>query len=69
MTGKDYLSISALVVIAIAIFFPVFYSEYSYTDDWYALWQHESGKDTAVLTTYGRQLTDVLANWFLKKHL
>ena len=63
MTGKDYLSISALVVIAIAIFFPVFYSEYSYTDDWYALWQHESGKDTAVLTTYGRQLTDVLANW------
>lgn len=63
MNRKDYLNISALVIIAIAIFYPLFYSEYAYTDDWYALWQHETGKGTHVLILYGRYLTDVLTNW------
>jgi hypothetical protein len=60
---KDYLNIFALVFIAIAIFYPIFYSEYAYTDDWFALWQHETQKGIHVLTPYGRYLTDVLTNW------
>ena len=63
MNRKDYLNISVLVFIAIAIFYPIFYTEYSYTDDWFALWQHESGKGIHVLIPYGRYLTDILTNW------
>lgn len=63
MNRKEYLNISALVIIAIAIFYPLFYSEYAYTDDWYALWQHETGAGTHVLVLYGRYLTDLLTTW------
>jgi hypothetical protein len=60
---KDYLNISVLIFIAIALFYPLFYSEYSYTDDWFALWTHESGQGLHGLTPYGRYLTERLINW------
>src|SRR4030095_3615024 len=58
---KDVLNVFFLILIAIVIFYPLFYTEYLYTDDWVQLWQYKSGLHT--LMAYGRYLADVLTNW------
>jgi hypothetical protein len=50
-------------MIAFGIYYPLFFSEYAYTDDWFALWQHQSMKGIHGLIAYGRYITDTLNNW------
>src|SRR5215467_5057359 len=62
-TRSDLLKILILILVAVAIYYPIFFSEYAYTDDWFALWQYGTGKGMHGLAPYGRYLTDVLTNW------
>ncbi|MEO5563834.1 MAG: hypothetical protein ABIR18_10375 [Chitinophagaceae bacterium] len=62
-TMKDILKILFLCGIAIAIFYPLFYSEYAYTDEIVQLWYYKKGSDFQMFTPQGRYITDKLFQW------
>jgi len=63
MEKKDGLNILILFGIAVVIFYPVFYSEYLYTDDAVQLWFYKKGSGVHMSIPGGRYITDVLCQW------
>ncbi|MGC4036736.1 MAG: hypothetical protein QM764_12300 [Chitinophagaceae bacterium] len=61
---QSFLHILILVVAAIIIFYPIFYTEYAYTDELTGLWQWRSGMQdsSGTLLQYGRYVTAKLAS-------
>ena len=63
MDRKDLLKISLLILIAIGIFYPLFYSEYAYTDEFVQLWLYKKGTNFQMFITQGRYVTEKLFQW------
>src|SRR5215469_17115083 len=61
-TTKQVTHISALIIVAFIIFYPVLFTEYAYTDDWVELWQYKSQAGNGLIS-YGRYITEALNNW------
>jgi hypothetical protein len=64
---KDYLNILILILIAFAIFYPLFYSEYLYTDEAVQLWLYKKGTGFQMFLPQGRYITDKLFQWLFSK--
>ena len=64
---NDLLNILVLIVIAIIIFYPVFYTQFSYSDDFVQLWLYKKGSVFHPSTLYGRYITDQLAQWLFSR--
>lgn len=62
---KDILPIFILIAAALLIYYPVFYTEYAYTDELVGLWQWRSkiGDSSGTLLQYGRYITGKLAEF------
>jgi len=63
MSGKDYLKILILLLVVLVIFFPLFYSEYAYTDEFVQLWRYKKGSNFQMFLTQGRYVTEKLFQW------
>jgi hypothetical protein len=66
---KDYLKISLLILIAIGIYYPLFYSEYAYTDELVQLWLYKKGTNFQMFITQGQihyRKTFSMAVWEFK---
>ena len=58
---RDLLNILFLIIVAVIIFYPVFYTEFAYTDDFVLLWLYKTGSAFHPSIVYGRYLTEELA--------
>jgi hypothetical protein len=67
ISRKDLLNISFLILIAIIIFYPVFYTEFLYTDDSVQLWLYKKGSDFHMFVTQGRYLSEQLFRWLFSR--
>jgi len=67
MKKKDFLNILVLILIAFAIFYPLFYSEYLYTDESVQLWLYKKGSGVHMSIPHGRYITDILYQWLFGK--
>lgn len=67
MDRKDYLKIFILILVAFGIFYPLFYSEYAYTDEFVQLWLYKKGNNFQMFLTQGRYITDKLFQWLFGK--
>ncbi len=63
MDRKDYLKIFILILVAFGIFYPLFYSEYAYTDEFVQLWLYKKGNNFQMFLTQGRYITEKLFQW------
>ena len=63
MDRKDYLKIFILILVAFGIFYPLFYSEYAYTDEFVQLWLYKKGTNFQMFLTQGRYVTEKLFQW------
>ena len=63
MDRKDYLKIFILILVAFGIFYPLFYSEYAYTDEFVQLWQYKKGTGFQMFLAQGRYVTEKLFQW------
>jgi len=64
---KDYFNILILILIALAIFYPLFYSEYLYTDEVVQLWFYKKGTGFQMFLPQGRYITDQLFQCLFSK--
>jgi len=60
---KDLFYILAIILIAFAIYYPIFYSEYLYTDEAVQLWRYRKGSGVHMSIVHGRFLFDELTTW------
>jgi hypothetical protein len=60
---KDLFYILAIILIAFAIYYPIFYSEYLYTDEAVQLWRYRKGSGVHFSIVHGRFLFDELTTW------
>ena len=60
LSRRDFLSVLFLILIAVAIFYPVFYTEYLYTDESVQLWLYKEGSGFQMFITQGRYITEKL---------
>ncbi|TMI83628.1 MAG: hypothetical protein E6H10_07535 [Bacteroidetes bacterium] len=60
LSKRDFLSVLFLILIAVAIFYPVFYTEYLYTDESVQLWLYKEGSGFQMFITQGRYITEKL---------
>ncbi len=67
LSRKDFLYILILILIAIAIFYPLFYSEYLYTDEAVQLWLYKKGSPFQMFLPQGRYITDKLFQWLFNR--
>jgi hypothetical protein len=63
MKRADIVSISSLILIALAIYYPLFYQEYLYTDEAVQLWLYKKGTVFQMFLPFGRYITDKLFYW------
>jgi len=68
MEKNDYFKIGFLMLIPILVFYPLFYTNYFYTDEVLQLWLYRKGSDFAMFVPQGRFLTDRLFR-FLYSHI
>src|SRR5260221_9545262 len=61
MKRTDFFLIALLIGIVLIIFFPLFYTEYAYTDELVGLWNFRTGNISHTLLPYGRYITQKLA--------
>lgn len=73
---KDVVQLLILFLATLIIYYPVFYEEYAYRDDFIGLWEWGSGRpeSTNTLLQFGRNITAVLGKWLfgsaiITKHL
>jgi hypothetical protein len=66
-TTKQLIHISVLIAIAIIIFYPVFFTEYAYTDEYVQLWLYKKGSNFNMFSTQGRYITEKLFQWLFNK--
>jgi len=60
---RDLFYILAIILIAFAIYHPIFYSEYLYTDEAVQLWRYRKGSGVHMSIVHGRYLFDELTTW------
>ena len=60
---KDAGIIFFLIGLAVVIFYPVFYSEYAYTDEIVQLWYYPKEKNFQMFLPQGRYITEKLFQW------
>lgn len=60
---KDIGKIFFLIGLALAIFYPIFYSEYAYTDEIVQLWFYPNDKNYHMFLPQGRYITEKLFQW------
>jgi len=63
ITGGDLLKVLALLLVAVGIFYPLFSSEYAYTDEYVQLWLYKKGTNFQMFITQGRFVTEKLFQW------
>jgi len=63
MKKTDVLNILVLIALASFIFYPLFYSEYLYTDEAVQLWRYKKGSGVHMSIPGGRYITDILSQW------
>jgi hypothetical protein len=63
MKKKDLFSIAGLIVVVLLLYYPLFFSEYAYTDELVQLWLYKKGNNYNMFLPLGRNITDVLFNW------
>jgi len=61
MKRTDFFLVALLIGIVLIIFFPLFYTEYAYTDELVGLWNFRKGNTSHTLLPYGRYITQKLA--------
>jgi hypothetical protein len=64
---KDLLKILICILIAFAIYYPLFYSEYLYTDESVQLWLYKQESSFQMFATQGRYVTEELFQWLFSK--
>lgn len=62
MKKKDLARIGILVFIVLLLFYPLFYSDYIFTDEVVQLWAYKPGTGFNMFIPHGRYITDVLFN-------
>jgi hypothetical protein len=67
MKKKDFLNIIVLILIAVVIFYPLFYTEYLYTDEAVQLWLYKKGSNFQMFLPQGRYITEKLFQWLFSK--
>ncbi len=60
---RDLFYILAIILVAFAIYYPLFYSEYLYTDEAVQLWRYRKGSGVHMSIVHGRYLFDELTTW------
>ncbi len=60
MKKKDLLIIASLMVVVLLIYYPLFFSEYAYTDELVQLWLYKNGSNYHMFLPLGRNITDLL---------
>jgi hypothetical protein len=60
---RDLFYILAIILIAFALYYPIFYSEYLYTDEAVQLWRYRKGSGVHMSIVHGRYLFDQLTTW------
>ncbi|THU35962.1 hypothetical protein FAM09_21460 [Niastella caeni] len=63
MTGlqrKDFYLLAFLFLVVLLIFFPLFYTDYIYTDEAVQLWLYWPGSDFSMFAAQGRWITELL---------
>lgn len=63
MRKADYLSMGVLLILPFLIFYPLFTSEYLYTDEAVQLRLYRKGSDFQMFTSQGRYITEKLFQW------
>src|SRR5215467_4088833 len=63
ISKSDLLKILTLLLITIGIFYPLFHSEYAYTDELVQLWLYKKGTNFQMFITQGRYITEKLFQW------
>jgi hypothetical protein len=56
-----------LVIVALALYSPVFYTTYAYTDQWVMLWHYGKDDSFHMFLGQGRYVTDKLFYWLFGK--
>ena len=64
---KDLINILVCILIVFAIYYPLFYSEYLYTDEAVQLWLYKHGSPFQMFVTQGRYVTEKLFQWLFSK--
>jgi hypothetical protein len=59
---KDLYLLAFLFLVVLLIFYPVFYSEYIYTDEINELWLYRPGSDVQLIAPGGRWITELLVS-------
>lgn len=57
---KDFYILAFLYLVVLLIFFPLFYTEYVYTDEAVQLWYYRPGSDFKMFSIQGRWITEQL---------
>ena len=63
MKKSDLLSVTALTGIVLILYYPLFFSEYAYTDELVQLWLYKKGSGYNMFLPLGRNITDAIFNW------
>lgn len=66
MRKTDYLSLGFLMILPFLIFYPLFTSEYLYTDEAVQLRLYRKGSDFQMFTSQGRYITEKLFQWLFR---
>ena len=62
MKKKDLLIIAGLIAVVLLLYYPLFFSEYAYTDELVQLWLYKKGNNYHMFLPLGRNITDLLFN-------
>jgi hypothetical protein len=63
LAKKDYLNILIIWIVAVLIFYPLFTTEYAYTDEIVQLWNYNKGSKVQMFLEQGRLITEKLFQW------
>lgn len=63
MRKTDYCSLAILLLVPFLVFYPLFFSEYLYTDEAVQLRLYQKGSDFQMFTAQGRYITEKIFQW------
>lgn len=63
MKKADFLNLSLLIAIVLAVFYPLFTARYAYTDELVQLWNYRKGSGYYMFLPQGRYITEKLFAW------
>jgi hypothetical protein len=59
---KDIYLLGFLFLVVLVIFYPVFFTEYAYTDEIFQIWNYRPGSDMMMFAVQGRWLTELMVS-------